>query len=60
MSQKKLPKINRDTGKGATGYQWDNGNIAFGDPRDITRRKDFLRDYDKAFREKTKSAKKAA
>jgi hypothetical protein len=31
MSQKKIPKINRDSGKGATGYQWDLGREAFGE-----------------------------
>jgi hypothetical protein len=47
MSQKKLPKINRDSGKGATGYQWDNGLQAFGNPMDAIER----REFDKKFQE---------
>jgi hypothetical protein len=49
MSQKKLPKINRDSGKGATGYQWDNGLQAFGNPMDAAERREFMKQYDKDY-----------
>jgi hypothetical protein len=64
MTKKKLPKINRDSGKGATGYQWDNGNIAFGSALDAIERREFMKNYDKEYRQmykkpvKPKSRKK--
>lgn len=40
---------------GGNGYQWDNGVIAFGDPMDVTKRKEFLRQYDKDYRDNKKT-----
>lgn len=39
---------------GGNGYQWDNGAIAFGDPMDVLKKREFMKDYERQANQKAK------